>query len=164
MIREKVLELEKSKEQWNITHYNIIKLKNKCGVWVMYDERDQLLEVAKTSDIFEELDYDLSWIMKQYPKNANRDKSYTARTLFEFNKKFDILKCDRNRTTAKYRNIAEESERIVVYVILEDEAVSSDRIVREKLELEIAVNEQALYWNAYGKQRRKAREYFTLRK
>lgn len=69
-----------------------------------------------------------------------------------------------NRTTAKYRNIAEESERIVVYVILEDEAVSSDRLVREKLELEIAVNEQALYWNAYGKQRRKAREYFTLRK
>lgn len=64
-----------------------------------------MLEVAQTRNVFEELDFDLSWIMKQYPKNINRNKRYTARRLFKFNEKFDVLMCDRNRTTAKYRNI-----------------------------------------------------------
>ncbi|MDE6759262.1 MAG: hypothetical protein K2J90_01140 [Lachnospiraceae bacterium] len=70
----------------------------------MYDNNDQLLEVGQTSDIFKELDYDLSWLMKDYSNEPNMKKSYTARRLFDFNKKFNILSNDRSRTTAKYRN------------------------------------------------------------
>lgn len=161
MKREKVLDIQKKQDKWEIVFSNLEKFKNICGVWVMYNEKGDLLEVAQTSDIFKELVYDLSWIMKRYPELANRDKRYAARRLFSFHKKFDVLQCDNNRTTAKYRNIAEESERIVVYVVLEDEAVSSDRLMREKIELEIAIDNQTPYWNAFGRQRKKAKEYFA---
>ncbi|MDE6850980.1 MAG: hypothetical protein K2J67_00620, partial [Lachnospiraceae bacterium] len=144
-----------------IEYSNIEKFKNICGVWVMYNENDRLLEVAQTSNIFGELAYDLSWIMKKYPKEVDRTKRYAARRLLDFNKKFDVLRCDKNRTTAKYRNIAEESERIFVYVVLEEEAVSDDRFEREKIELKIAIDNQAAYWNAYGKQRKMAKAYYA---
>lgn len=32
--------------------------------------------------------------------------------------------------------------------------------MREDIELEIAVDNKALYWNAYGKQRKLAKEYY----
>ena len=79
-----------------------------------------------------------------------------------FNKRFDVLMCDKNRTTAKYRNIAEESEKIIVYVILEEQAINIEKNIREEIELRIAINNNALYWNAYGKQRRMAKEYYLL--
>jgi hypothetical protein len=161
MKKEKVLEIRKSKGECRVVFCNIEKFKGISGVWVMYNEKGILLEVAQTSNIFEELDFDLAWIIKKYPQKSYSEKRYAARRLFDFNKRFDVLKCDKNRTTAKYRNIAEESERIYVYVILENEAVSNNRYEREKIELEIAINSQAIYWNAYGKQRRKAKEYYA---
>lgn len=160
MKKEKILEIVKVEGKYEIVLCNIEKYKNACGVWVMYDEKEQLLEVAQTRDVYDEINHDLSWIMKEYPLNANRKKRYTARRLFLFNRRFDVLMCDRNRTTAKYRNIAKEADKIVVYVILEEEAISNDKIIREKIELEIAINNNALYWNAYGKQRRMAKEYY----
>lgn len=163
MKKEKVLELVKINGEYKIMFCNIMKFKNICGVWVMFNEDGSLLEVAQTRDIFEELNYDLSWLMKKYPKEIDRTKRYAARRLFDFNQKFDVLKCDRNRTTAKYRNIAEMYNRVCVYVVLEENATSENKDIREKIELEIAINNRALYWNAYGKQRRKAKIYYMLR-
>ena len=47
-------------------------------------------------------------------------------------KKFDVLSCDKNRTTAKYRTIAQNAESILVYLIVENRATSRDKTVREK--------------------------------
>ena len=41
----------------------------------MYDNHNQLLEVAQTSDVYEELEYDLSWLMKDYTNELNLRKS-----------------------------------------------------------------------------------------
>ncbi|MFR3959790.1 MAG: hypothetical protein ACLTY1_15005, partial [Blautia sp.] len=126
--------------------------KGGCGVWVMYDNHNQLLEVAQTSDVYEELEYDLSWLMKDYSNELNLRKKYAARRLFDFNAKFDVLECDKNRTTAKYRNIAENSEAIVVYLLLKKEQQVRKKYSREEIELEIAIDNQALYSDAYGDQ------------
>ena len=45
-------------------------------------------------------------------------------------------------------------------MIIEDRATSEDKKMREDIELEIAVDNKALYWNAYGKQRKLAKEYY----
>ena len=160
MEKIKVLELQKTCGKFEIITNKIAEYKGMCGVWVMYDNHEQLLEVAQTVDVFKELDYDLSWLLKDYSNEKDLHKKYTARTLFDFNKKFDVLYCDKNRTTAKYRIIAENSERVTVYLIIEDRATSEDKKMREDIELEIAVDNKALYWNAYGKQRKLAKDYY----
>lgn len=161
MKKEKLLELRKCHGNYEIICNNTILYKGICGVWVMYDNNNQLLEVAQTADIFDELDYDLSWILKDYSNEVNPKKRYVARRLFGFNQRFNVLSCDKNRTTAKYRTIAENSETIVVYMIMEDRATGKDRATREEIELEIAIDNKALYWNAYGKQRRLAKIYYN---
>lgn len=160
MEKIKVLELQKTCGKFEIIINKIAEYKGMCGVWVMYDNHEQLLEVAQTADVFKELDYDLSWLLKDYSNEKDLHKKYTARTLFDFNKKFNVLYCDKNRTTAKYRIIAENSERVIVYLIIEDRATSRDKTVREKVELEIAIDNQALYWNAFGIQRKLAKDYY----
>ena len=106
------------------------------------------------------LAYDLSWLLKEYSYDGEWLKRYTARRLFEFNQKFDVLSCDKNRTTAKYRTIAQNAESILVYLIVENRATSRDKTVREKVELEIAIDNKALYWNAFGIQRKLAKDYY----
>ena len=64
MNKIKLLELRKCRGQYNVIVNNILSYKGECGVWVMYDNRNQLLEVAQTSDVYEELEDDLSWLMK----------------------------------------------------------------------------------------------------
>lgn len=161
MEKVQLLELQKFCGKYEIISNSLSAYKGICGVWVMYDNNDQLLEAGQTSDIFKELDYDLSWLMKDYSNVSNMKKSYTARRLFDFNKKFNILPNDRSRTTAKYRNIAENSEKILVYLVVEEQAISKDKAIREEIELEIAIDNKALYWNAFGRQRRLAREYYN---
>lgn len=162
MNKIELLQLQKYNGKYNIIVNNISEYKGECGVWAMYGDNNQLLEVAQTSDIFAELDYDLSYLTLDYSsKELKRDKLYTARRLFDFNKKFDVLKCDKNRTTAKYRDIAESTESIVVYLITEERAKSEDKAVREEIELEIAIDNRALYWNAFGNQHKLAREYYN---
>ena len=39
-----------------------------------------------------------------------------------------------------------------------------EKIIREEIELEIAIDNQALYWNAYGSQRKLAKNYYKQRK
>lgn len=160
MEKIKILDLQKTCGKFEIITNKIAEYKGMCGVWVMYDNHEQLLEVAQTSEVFKELDYDLSWLLKDYSNEKDLQKKYTARTLFDFNKKFDVLYCDKNRTAAKYRIIAENSKRVTVYLIIEDRATSEDKKMREDIELEIAVDNKALYWNAYGKQRKLAKEYY----
>lgn len=58
-------------------------------------------------------------------------KKYIARRLFDFNKKFDVLLNDANGTIAKYRNIAENSDTILVYLIFEERARSTDKDIPE---------------------------------
>ena len=163
MKKKKVLELVKCKEKFTIQYCEIDKYK-KPGVWVMYDEKEQLLEVAQTRNVYNELIRNMALIMKDYPEDIDRKKRYTAQTLFPFNKKFDVLMCDKNRTEAKYRNISEESKRIVVYVILEKDATDNNKTNRENIEMKIAVNNHALYWNAFGNQRILAREFYNKSK
>lgn len=164
MNKIKLLELKKCRGQYNVIVNNLLPYRGECGVWLMYDNHNQLLEVAQTSDIYEELEYDLSCLIKGYSNELNRRKKYAARRLFDFNLKFDVLECDKNRTTAKYRNIAENSEAIVVYLVLEERATSKEKIKREEIELEIAIDNQALYWNAFGSQRKLAKSYYKQRK
>lgn len=163
MQTKKVLELVKDKNKFTIQYCEIDKYK-KPGVWVMYDEKGQLLEVAQTRNVYNELSRNKLLIMKDYPEDIDRTKRYTAQTLFPFNKKFDVLMCDKNRTEAKYRNISEESKKIVVYVILEKDATDNDQTNRENIEMKIAVSNNALYWNAFGNQRILAREFFNKSK
>ena len=112
MKKIKLLELHKFCGQYKIIVNNILSYKGACGVWVMYDNHNRLLEVAQTADVFKELAYDLSWLLKEYSYDGGWRKRYTARRLFEFNQKFDVLSCDKNRTTAKYRTIAQNAESI----------------------------------------------------
>lgn len=160
MEKEKILEIKKENGVYSTLLNRIDKYKNICGVWVMYDESGTLLEVAQTSDIFSELDYDLSWLLKDYSGEDNTEKRYSARRLFEFSQKFDVLKCDKNRTTAKYRFISTTRDHIKIYIVLEEKAKSENKYDREEIEMEIAIDNQALFWNAFGRQRRLAKAYY----
>lgn len=166
MKKVQILELRKCDGTYEIISNNLSAYKGICGVWVMYDNNNQLLEVAQTSDIYKELDYDLSWLTKDYSSESNVGEKhlwYKARILFNFNKRFDVLSNDKNRTTAKYRDIAENAEKVFVYLIDEVRANSKDKFVREEIEMKIAIDNKALYWNAFGRQRRLAKEYYNMR-
>ena len=99
MNKIKLLELRKCRGQYNVIVNNILSYKGECGVWVMYDNHNQLLEVAQTSDVYEELEYDLSWLMKDYSNELNLRKKYAARRLFDFNAKLDTDTTIYARTT-----------------------------------------------------------------
>ena len=132
MNKIKLLELRKCRGQYNVIVNNILSYKGECGVWVMYDNHNQLLEVAQTSDVYEELEYDLSWLMKDYTNELNLRKSMQREDYLILMQKFDVLECDKNRTTAKYRNIVENSEAIVVYLVVEERATSKEKIFEKK--------------------------------
>lgn len=85
----------------------------------MYDEKGQLLEVAQTSDVFKELDYDLYYLLKKYNEIPDGIQKYTSRILFsDFNKRFTIYTgLGENRTRAKYRNIVQTTSQISVCLI-----------------------------------------------
>ena len=85
MKKVKVLELQKSCGKYEIITNKISRYRGVCGVWVMYDNNNRLLEVAQTADVFKELAYDLSWLLKEYSYDGDWRKRYTARRLFEFN-------------------------------------------------------------------------------
>lgn len=158
-IEFKILEVQWTFDGHKIIYNEIINYKHEPGVWVMYDENGVLLEVAETSNIYKELKYNLSLLTKDYSAELNRTKKYVARRLFDFSLKFDVLKCDKNRRAAKYRNIAESSNKIEVYLISNAKSKNS----REEIEMKFAIDNCARYWNAYGKQRRDAMKYYYSR-
>ena len=51
MKRIKVLELQKNRGKFEIITNKIAEYKGVCGVWIMYDNHEQLLEVAQTADV-----------------------------------------------------------------------------------------------------------------
>ena len=166
--RVKILELVKRGENYEAMQNDISNYKGICEMWAMYDEKGQLLEVAQTSDVFKELDFDLSFLVKKYDEIPDGTKSYISRILFpEFSKRFEIyIGLGENRTRAKYRNIAQTTNQINVYLICDDIVNYEDRNTREEIEFKIAIDEKALYWNAFGKQRKLAKDYYkqTLKK
>lgn len=139
---------------------NLEQYKNKSGVWAMWGKDTSnayvCLEVGQTMDISKELNYDLSYLIKDYRKES-KIKEYSARILLEFNKKFDVCKCDSNRTCAKYRDIASSYFDVCVYLICNSNETKEER---ENIELKYAIDNKALYWNAWGKQRKYARNYY----
>lgn len=157
--KKKILEVQKISYRYKIIYDETINYKHKPGVWVMYDENGVLLEVAETSNIYKELKYNLSLLMKDYSNALNRTKKYSARKLFDFSLKFDVLKCDKNRRAAKYRNIADSSNKIEVYLISNDQSKDS----REEIEMKMAIDNCAVYWNAYGQQRKAAMRYYNFK-
>ena len=80
MKKVKVLELQKSCGKYEIITNKISRYRGVCGVWVMYDNNNRLLEVAQTADVFKELAYDLSWLLKEYSYDGDWRKRYTARS------------------------------------------------------------------------------------
>lgn len=72
---EKILDLQKTCGKFEIITNKIAEYKGMCGVWVMYDNHELLLEVAQTSDVFKELDYDLSWLLKDYSNEKDLQKN-----------------------------------------------------------------------------------------
>lgn len=155
---EKVLELTRGGGTWEITTNKIQKFKEICGVWAMCSGDGKLLEVAQTRDIYAELKRDLIYLLQDYSAEADTTKGYTARKFSsEFSEGFTVF--NKNRTASKYRDIAEKFKKVVVYVILEDDAVCNVKERREDIEMRIAICGEALYWNAYGTQRKKAYEY-----
>lgn len=140
---------------------NIIQCyKKQSGVWAMWGKDASnnyiCLEVGQTKDIFKELAYDLSYLEKDY-SDVCIVKKYSARRLLEYSKKFDVCECDVNRTCAKYRDIASNYSDISVYLI-HNSNVTVEK--REIIELKYAIDNKALYWNAWGRQRKKARLYY----
>lgn len=155
---EKVLELTKPDGHWEIKVDNIQKFKGKHGVWAMCSGDGKLLEVAQTRDIYAELKRDLIYLLQDYSAEADTTKGYTARKFSsEFSEEFTVF--NKNRTASKYRDIAEKFKKVVAYVILEDDAVCNVKERREDIEMRIAICGEALYWNAYGTQRKNAYEY-----
>ena len=145
---------------FSIIETNLEQNKKQSGVWAMWAKdvfnTDICLEVGQSTDIWGELDYDLSYLTKNY-ENESKNKRYSARRLFEFNKKFDVCECDSNRTCAKYRNIASNYYDIRVYLIGN---LNETKEERESVELKYAVDNNALYWNACCKQRKEAKDYY----
>ncbi|SEW00406.1 hypothetical protein [[Clostridium] fimetarium] len=146
---------------FSIIENNIEQYKKQSGIWTMWGKdnfnTDICLEVAQTRDIFKELQYDLSYLTKVYIKENTR-KRYSARRLFEFNQKFSVCECDSNRTCAKYRDIASSYFEVCVYLICNS---NETREKRESMELKYAIDNKALYWNAWGKQRKDAKMYYS---
>ncbi|MGO5053617.1 hypothetical protein ACTQ6A_14115 [Lachnospiraceae bacterium LCP25S3_G4] len=165
MKKEKVLEVKKDNDKYVVLVNDISKYTNTSGVWVMEDiDRNILLEVAQTCDIYSELNYDLSWLTKDY-KNEKKEHSYMARRMFPsgFSVSFEVLKCDLSRTIAKYRHISQTFNHICVYIIIDEQAQSSEKDIREDFEMRYAIDNAAIYWNAFGRQRRLARNYYEKR-
>lgn len=131
------------------------------GVWTIYgvnESKEICLEVAQTRNIENELSYDLTLICKDY-KNADLTKRYAARRLFnQFSKKFNVCKCDKNRLRAKYRDIAQTFSELKIYILCEAE---ENKYTREVIEMEHAIHNKALYWNAWGKQRKNAHVFYN---
>lgn len=146
---------------FSIIENNLEQYKKQSGVWAMWAKvtfnTDACLEVAQTIDIYKELDNDLLYLTRDYSKE-NTSKRYSARRLFAFNKKFSVCECDSNRTCAKYRDIASSYFDICVYLICNS---NETREERESIELKYAIDNNALYWNAWGKQRKDAKKYYS---
>lgn len=147
--------------QFSVKVNNYEQYKKQSGVWAMWGKDTfntyVCLEVAQTRDIFNELQCDLLYLKRDYGKES-KNKRYSARKLFEFNKNFDVCECDPNRTCAKYRDIASSYSDVCVYLICNS---NETREEREHIELKYAIDNKALYWNAWGEQRKYARDYYS---
>jgi hypothetical protein len=119
----------------------------------------EYLEIGQAIDIGLELKCDLELLMSDY-STANLKIKYVARRLFpEYQDSFSVCECDKDRTAAKYRTIANLFSEIIIELI----CIDTCRSVREEIEYRFAIDHNAKYWNAWGTQRREARNYYNER-
>lgn len=153
--------IKNDSREFEVIVNNTPKYINTSGVWAMFgrlnaDDEYICLEVGQSNNIYEELKYDIDCLLQDY-SNVELKRSYTARRLFmEFSKQFVVCECDLIRTRAKYRIISTSFVDIKILLIAQE----NDKDDREKIELEFAVDKKAIFWNAWGKQRSMAKEYF----
>ena len=124
------------------------------GVWYIIGFKKKIgkiLEVAQTGNLFTEINRDINYMINGQMQ-TNLKKRYTARRLFSFNENFDVCECDKGRTQAKYRTIASNYDEIRIFVLSAD---NSDKAIREDIEMRFAIDNNVLYWNAFGRQRKK---------
>ena len=132
----------------------------KSGVWAMKGKaaetsQFEYLEIGQAKDIGAELRSDLKLLMSDY-STANLEIRYAARCFSpEYQDPFNVCKCDKDRTAAKYRTIANLFSEIIIELI----SIDTCRSVREEIEYRFAIDHNAKYWNAWGSQRREARNY-----
>ncbi len=148
--------VEKFGEDIKDTDINLEDYKN--GVWAMWGVNKEsnileCLEVGQSSNIASELAIDINYI--KHLKLGDNSIRYNARRLFDFSKTFPVYS-DFDRTKAKYYDIANNYKIIIVLIINQD----NNRLKREEIEYKYAINHTAIYWNAWGPQRRLAREYY----
>lgn len=139
---------------------------NGCGVWAMWaslEGKRVLLEVGQSANVISEILEDVNMLVDSSKRNKTyRKKAYTARRMFpdSFSVSFTVDTTDKNRTAAKYRIISEQYDDIKVYILNEKDASNFVREVREKFEYEYAIDNRALFWNAWGPQRKRANQYY----
>ncbi len=147
---------------------NTIKHKTSCrGVWAIWgdsasDSKFICLEVGQHEDVINELLDNIELIERTRFSASSSNFSYTARRLFPFQKKFDVLVNDGDRRHAKYREIATHYNEIKIYLLDCDE--NKERVQREEIEYKYAVDNEAQYWNACCHQRKLAREYWRIKR
>ncbi|MCR4618755.1 MAG: hypothetical protein K5669_11310 [Lachnospiraceae bacterium] len=160
IVKELIIKLKKENDKFSIIESCVDKYYD-SGVWALYNEND-LLEVAQTSCVAEEVLSDVNLIITGFDKIQKRKRSYKARRLFCFNTEFHVSIYDKNRTEAKYRHLSEQSEELEIYYL--SESRGCDRSQREEIEYKYAIDHKAEYWNAFGKQRKLAREYYETKR
>ena len=135
--------------------FKVIADYKKSGVWAFWGETDQglrCLEVAETKDIFNELLTDLKLIANSGSVKKSVEK-YKARKLFDFSIRFPVY-VGETRRKAKYRDIAETYDVLRLEIVVDDSF--NDPEERKEFECKYAVKNRALYWNAFGHQRKEA--------
>lgn len=156
MSEDKIL-LKIKKEDTKITYEDFLNAYNRVpGVWYLIgrekgSEEFVYLEVAETNNVLKELKENLAILIGSnvsFGRVVKRE--YKARTLFDFSKRF-MVKVNENRRSAKYRDIIESYEELIFYLVKDSNLDKKERLEREMI---IAVDNKAIYWNAYGNQRK----------
>lgn len=166
-----VVHIRKENGKMLVKQNELDSLVNRRGVWAMWskeasDKNAVLLEVGQSADIVYEIEKDVKLIILQCKSNdIYRDMEYAARRMFpgHFSKTFAVLPTDKDRTAAKYRVVSKRYNDIYIYALLDEMSHSEIKTERELVEYKYAVDNQAIFWNAWGKQRKLANEYLRLK-
>lgn len=136
--------LEKKKTgKWEITEDKVNSFGN-AGVWAMYGRNQpnsewQLLEVAETQNIRDEIVADTNIICNYENFNAENDKKFYKFRVWsaEFTGR-GLIK----RYYAKYYHIGSQYKYIKMELVIEEDSIDE----RYKAEVKTAMEDNAIYW------------------
>ena len=146
---EKAVELKKESDSWTVTS-NSLKKVNCSGVWVLYtiiNGKKQCLEVGQVADIANEVCRDIGYIVRDYYYNKQSDGNRQKQ--FPWSEQLEIT--EESRDLDKYKVIS--SKYSYLYFDIYTNPEYSDKVKRTNKEIEIAVDETALYWSGFGKEK-----------